>query len=297
VFASAYEKQPSAETAAAEGAAALLAGDVDGAIARLDAAATAHPDSDLVKADRALAHFARLEAALADGQPKAADLRAALDAEDKLSPLAAARVRYAGLVLALRAGDPGSARAHFGQLEAHLAEARKAAPDARAFAASAPPQHLEYLAAYTDFLARRYDQAYGTLAALRAKAKKGGPEQRLAALNAAHLAEKRWEAGDPNGAGALWKEASDLDRDPALEHNLAVVDWAQGRKKKAEQRWRALGGQVAEASFNLGVAAEAAGKPAEAYEQFARYAKSNGAHAAQAREIVEAMRRIFGFEP
>ncbi|MCA9541308.1 MAG: tetratricopeptide repeat protein [Myxococcales bacterium] len=110
------------------------------------------------------------------------------------------------------------------------------------------------------------------------------------------LAAALFERGDLRNAERHLQAAQKLGATPETEHNLAVLAWQQGKRKRQLQQWTALVSKVPEARFNLGVALEAAGRHREAYEAFDRFAKTGGGpNAAKAGEIAEAKRRIFGF--
>jgi Flp pilus assembly protein TadD len=126
---------------------------------------------------------------------------------------------------------------------------------------------------------------------------KGGAEARVLRRAYERLAERAWAGGAFGDAAKHLKAAAALGRDPVVDHNLLAVELRGNRKAKVEPKLRALSGGVPEAWFNLGVTLEAQGRHEDAYKAFLRAGQLGGAHAAKARDLAEAKRRIFGFAP
>jgi tetratricopeptide (TPR) repeat protein len=278
------------------GAAALRAGDPEAAVRALEAAVRAVPTDAVSARNLTVAHLSRAARELRDANGGAAGaeaLKAALRNEDALDVGLAHRARYLALLLALRRGDAGAAATW----QQKLAAADKGDARAAPWLASAPPGHLDYLAAFTALLNRREDRAVALLEGSKALRNKGGAEARVLRRAYERLAEKAWTGGAFGEAAKHLKAAAALGRDTVVDHNLLAVELRTNRKAKLEARFRALTGGVPEAWFNLGVVLEAQGRHEDAFKAFLRAGQLGGPHAARARDLAEAKRRIFGFAP
>jgi tetratricopeptide (TPR) repeat protein len=288
-----HEKAPSARTAGLLGAALIAAGQADAAIAVLDQD-RAWRSAPAVSANRALARFARVLRDLPGGGAQrrvAKDLRVVLKVEKQLPPLLVARARYAAAINALRRGEGKEGRNHLGAATSWARKARTQNPEARHLRKGVPGGHFDYLIAYADVLQKRFDAVR-----TRLERKKGGLEKRLLRYVVGRIGASHFRQGNLNKARAAFDAAAKLGKDPIIEHNQQVVAWQQKRRKSALSVWRALQGKVPEALFNLGVAHEANGDQKAAWTAFRRYAETNRAQAAKAREIADVKQRIYRFE-
>lgn len=273
------------------GAAALRSGDSAGAVQPLENAHKANPAETTSARNLALAHLSQAAREFKDPKDAGAGvdaLKAALKNEDALDAALAPRAAYLSLVLALRRGDAGAANTWLGKL---------GTPKDTSWLAGAPPGHLEFLAAYAALLGRREDRAVAALEGSKAVRNKGGIEARVLRRAYERLAERAWANGNTNDAAKQLKAAANLGHDAVLDHNLLVLELKANRKAKVEGRLRTLSGSVPEAFYNLAVTLEAQGRHEEAYKAFVRYGQMGGPYAAKARDLAEAKRRIFGFEP
>jgi tetratricopeptide (TPR) repeat protein len=296
----AVESAPAAASAPAGqallGAAALRTGDAEAALRALEAAVRAVPNDVVSTRNLAVAHLARAARELRDGGGGGAGaeaLKAALKNEEALDVGLAHRAHYLALILALRRGDAGAAATWLQKLSAVEKDPTRTAP----WLSSAPPGHLEHLAAFTALLNRREDRVVSLLEGSKALRNKGGAEARVLRRAYERLAERAWAGGAFGDAAKHLKAAAALGRDPVVDHNLLAVELRGNRKAKVEPKLRALSGGVPEAWFNLGVTLEAQGRHEDAYKAFLRAGQLGGAHAAKARDLAEAKRRIFGFAP
>lgn len=273
------------------GAAALRAGDSAAAVQALENAHKANPAETTSARNLALAHLAQAAREFKDPKDASAGvdaLKAALKNEDALDAALAPRAAYLSLILALRRGDAGAAGTWLGKL---------GTPKDTSWLVGAPPGHLEFLAAYAALLGRREDRAVSALEGSKAVRNKGGVEARVLRRAYERLAERAWANGNTNDAAKQLKAASNLGHDAVLDHNLLVLELKANRKAKVEGRLRTLSGAVPEAWYNLAVTLEAQGRHEDAYKAFVRYGQMGGPYAAKARDLAEAKRRIFGFEP
>lgn len=277
------------------GAAALRAGDPEAAVRALEAAVRAVPTDATSARNLTVAHLSRAARELRDGGGAAGAeaLKAALRNEDALDVGLAHRAHYLALILALRRGDAGAAATW----QVKLAAVEKGDARSAPWLASAPPGHLDHLAAFTALLNRREDRAVTLLEGSKALRNKGGAEARVLRRAYERLAEKAWAGGAFGEAAKHLKAAAALGRDAVVDHNLLAAELRANRKAKLEARLRALTGTVPEAWFNLGIALEVQARHEDAYKAFQRAGQLGGPHAAKARDLAEAKRRIFGFAP
>jgi tetratricopeptide (TPR) repeat protein len=290
----AIKTQSSAASHGALGAALLLTGDVSGAIEVLDAAVKQWPKVPALKLDRALARFARLAQRLGRSRGAGrdgADLRVALAAVDAMPAGLAAQVRYAAVIIALRQGAGAEARGQLGAMGQALRGAGEAA-----VLAKAPRDHLAFLRALAAFQTRRYGAAETVLGKMASAKRKGTKPALLARATQERLGAQAYAKGDRRAATQHFKAANTITRQAATTQNLAVLQWLAGRKGPAVKIWRSVKNVVPEAGFNLAVAAEDGGRHREAWQGYAAYGRTGRAHAAKAKEIAEAKRRVFGFE-
>ena len=296
----AHAARPDEVTAAAVGAAALLSGDADLALDALEAVVESGTSDPAVQTNLALAHVARagtlVKRSRGDNPRARRHLERALASEPLLGPVDAGRGRYAALVLALRRGDGNEARQHLARLARLVPRARDAADDRRIWALDAPANHIDYLTAIADALQKRPSRVVSRFEGTKAIRERRSDEAKLLRWAYMQLADAAFAGDDLEAAARALKSARGIARDDVAEHNEAVIDFRQGRAKKAEKRWRALVGKMPEVGFNLGLALEARGAHDEAYRQFAEYGRGKGPGAERAREIAEIKRRVFGLE-
>lgn len=277
------------------GAALLAAGDVDGAIERLDAAVeqageAAGPD---LRRNHALAHLRRAGARLGRRLTAGADVQKAVAGDDHLDPIDVARAHYAALVLALRRKDAREAQAHL----ARMTEAARQAPDdARVFDPALGRRHPEVLTAYVNVLQGHDDRARRVLDGLR-EARRGQTEAgELMRVVQHRLGRAAVIRGDLKAARGHLDAARKLGETPELRHDIAVLDWLAGRRGRQLELWTQQAGRIREARFNQAVALEAAGRHEAAWKAFVQAARAGGPQAGKAAEIADAKRRVFGFE-
>jgi tetratricopeptide (TPR) repeat protein len=109
---------------------------------------------------------------------------------------------------------------------------------------------------------------------------------------------QQYTDGKDQTSGAALLRAADKYRDPAekypaLDNDLAVLDYLGGNHGKAESAWSTLGGDPAVALLNLGIAKDADGDALAAYSL---YQKASAAKVPVPSEWTEYKRRIFGGE-
>ncbi|MEZ4467851.1 MAG: tetratricopeptide repeat protein, partial [bacterium] len=289
----AMQAQPTVGTALALAQALVDGGQVDAAVDLLTESARSWPADAALRQGQALVHYARAAAQLAGdatGRRTAGDLRVALEAEASLPREAGARLQYAAAIGALRRGEGREARTHLGLA---IQKGRQAGPGLTALLkAGTAASHLEYLQAHADTLVRRYDLALEHLGRCQAPL-----ERRLCKYALDRQAQALFQAGDLAGARKALEDARELGADAGVEHNLLVIAWQQKKgRDRALAAWRKLEDQVPEASFNVGVAAEARGDQRAAWEAFRRQVAAGGPLAARAGEIADVKNRIYRFE-
>ena len=273
------------------GAAALRAGDTETAVRTLENAHKSNPAETVSERNLALAHLSRAAAEFREPKEPGAgveSLKAALRNEDALDASLAPRAAYLSLILALRRGDAGAAATWLAKL---------GTPKETPWLTGAPAGHLAFLGAYTSLLGRREDRTVVALEGSKGVRNKNGLEARVLRRAYERLAERAWANGAVGEATKNLKAAANLGRDAVLDHNLTVIELKANRKAKLEGRFRAMSGNVPEATYNLAVVLEAQGRHEDAYKAFLRYSQLGGTYSAKARDLAEAKRRIFGFAP
>jgi tetratricopeptide (TPR) repeat protein len=298
-LAAAQARAPGPTHAASLAAALLADGQVERAFATLapfERAKAGESTAPAVVRALGSAHLLRaaveLKANAQRGPTEAAveSLRFARKHEAALDAGGRARLEYLELIVALRKQDAGDAAAQLGRIPGLDA----AALDVK----EVPSGHLETLQATAHLLGRREDKAVAVLEKTRGAKQKGSVEARLLRRAYERLAERAFANGGLAEAGRWLKAANGLGRDAIVDHNLSALELKTAKVRgKLEGRFRALTNQVPEAWFNLALVLDAQGKPEEAYRAWTRYAQTGGPHAARARELAEARRRVLGIEP
>ena len=295
MLARASAQRPSAEIAIARGAALISAGETEAAVKVLDATIAAHALTPALRVNHALAHLDR--ALIAVQQPGAhdpqlrQDLAIALQATPLLSAADAARAHYAAWIVALRRRDSRAAQSHQAKLEAHQIHAR----NEPVIADAAGPNHLDYLRALTESIQSRHDRVITNLEGRSARRRAGTPSAHLLGRTHILLARQAFTQNDLDVAARHFRAAGKINRHPAIDHNLAVIALLEGNIRNAERGLKAVSKQVPEATFNLGLVAEARGQHRRAADLFERVATQGGALAEPAREIAQRKQRIFRF--
>jgi tetratricopeptide (TPR) repeat protein len=190
--------------------------------------------------------------------------------------------------------EAGSAPKALGRLKAAEQRLRQLSPQERARLPS--PEALELRQAYLLHRLGQDDKALALLERLNLRALPEGGRLMLAVCTG--LAERQWGAGKVGAAREFLKKAQPYaPNDPWLQHNLAVLDYAEGKKVGEAFGKMVQQGRIPEALYNQAIYLDdVVGDERGAYDLYRRLQAKPGPVGERARAKADSKARVFGFE-